>query len=349
MTQTLRLGLVGCGDFGAFLGRYVLEFAPIVALCDRDPARAAATAEKLGLKAATYGDYRAMFAAEKLDAVFITAANFVHAEIAVAAAERGLHVFCEKAMARNVAECWSMVDACRKHGVKLMVGHKRRLRPSWARMIELTRADGPLGEPVALTIVQYADMRPYRYPGTWWADPALVGSSQAVYCPHTIDWIRAMCGDVASVTALAGPRLDAGYQYPEILHVTYRFHSGAVATINTSFEFPLQLFRESQGPMVQCRGGGLRLRPKMTHLDLDWQRRDEAAPHAERFELTPDFDAAFRRELGDFLAWITEERPPCLTWVEGLRCVELMEAAEHSVRRGGVPVSLPLYPDLERN
>ncbi len=35
--------------------------------------------------------------------------------------------------ARTTAECWQMVRACEKNGVKLMVGHKRRLRPPWAR------------------------------------------------------------------------------------------------------------------------------------------------------------------------------------------------------------------------
>jgi predicted dehydrogenase len=239
MSKRLRVGLVGCGNFGAGLGRYVLEVADLVALCDVEESRGRDTAMKLGLGASVYSDHRAMFSTERLDAVFVTAANFAHAEITMAAAEHGLHVFCEKIMARTVAECWSMVKACREHNVKLMVGHKRRLRPSWARMIELTRPSARLGDPLAITIVQYADMRPYRYPGTWWADPDLSGGSQAVLCPHVIDWIRAMAGEVSSVSALAGPQVNPGYLFPDILHVSYLFRSGAIATINTSFEYPL--------------------------------------------------------------------------------------------------------------
>jgi UDP-N-acetylglucosamine 3-dehydrogenase len=347
MSKRLRVGLVGCGNFGAGLGRYILEGADLVALGDAEASRCHQTAKKLGLDAAVYTDYRAMFSSERLDAVFVTAANFVHAEITIAAAQHGLHVYCEKIMARNVPECWSMVNACRKNKVKLMVGHKRRLRPSWARMVELTRPGGPLGEPLAITIVQYADMRPYGYPGTWWADSSLSGGSQAVLCPHPIDWIRAMCGDAASVSALAGPQMVAGNPQPDILHAAYRFRSGALATINSSFEYPLQFFREAQGPMVQCRHGGLKLAPQMTHIDLRWRRLNDSEARQERFELEADFDTAFRREVGDFLAWITEDAPPCLTWREGLRCVELMEAADRSALAGGVPVELPLYPGLE--
>ena len=124
------------------------------------------------------------------DAVAITAANFVHARIAVAAAQAGMHVYCEKAMARNVAECWQMVRASQQNNVRLMVGHKRRLRPAWSRMIELTRPDAPLGEPVAITVTQYADLRPYEYPGTWWADPQRSGGAFAVYA-STKAWIFA--------------------------------------------------------------------------------------------------------------------------------------------------------------
>ena len=50
-----------------------------------------------------YGDYRELLRRERLDAVLVTAANHVHAEITVAAAEAGVDVFCEKAMARTAA------------------------------------------------------------------------------------------------------------------------------------------------------------------------------------------------------------------------------------------------------
>jgi len=138
MSDKLRIGLVGCGNFGKEIARYFLEVADIVALCDPDPSHSRQTARTLGIDVPHYTDYREMFRSAPLDAVAVTAPNHVHAEITVAAAEAGLHVFCEKAMARTVPECWQMVRAYRKTGVKLMVGHKRRLRPPWTRMIELT-------------------------------------------------------------------------------------------------------------------------------------------------------------------------------------------------------------------
>ena len=130
MEKRLRIGMVGCGDFGKELARYFMEVADVVALCDLHLERAEKTAKVLGIDVPLFTDYREMFSSYEMDAVAVTAANHVHAEIIVAAAEAGLHVFCEKAMARTVPECWEMVRACKRNGVKLMVGHKRRLRPS---------------------------------------------------------------------------------------------------------------------------------------------------------------------------------------------------------------------------
>jgi predicted dehydrogenase len=345
MSEKFHLGLVGCGDFGKYIGRYFLEVADIAALCDVNAAGMEETAKALDLDVPRYTDYRKMFAGGGLDGVIITAANFVHAKITVAAAEAGLHVFCEKAMARTVPECWEMVRACQENNVKLMIGHKRRLRPPWARMIELTD-EALLGEVLAVTVTQYADIRPYKFFNTWWADPELSGGFFQMHGVHVIDWFRAICGDAKKVTALYGPQHDARYKYPDIVHATFQFESGALASINGGLSYPLHQFRESQGPWGECRHGGFKLVPYMDHIDLYWQRLDEDEAHHERFD-DLGYDHAFRLETSDFVRWVQEDRPPCLTWVEGLRCVEMMEAAYRSAEGGGQLIELPLYPELE--
>ncbi|MDP6108171.1 MAG: Gfo/Idh/MocA family oxidoreductase, partial [Candidatus Brocadiia bacterium] len=230
MAQRLRFGLAGCGDFGKYLGAYLKEVAEIAAVCDLDATRARGTAAELGLEIPEYSSHEAMFAAGGLDAVAITAANFAHAEITVAAARSGLHVFCEKAMARNVPECWAMARACREHGVKLMIGHKRRLRPPWARMVELTD-DALLGQVLGVTVAEYCDNRPYNFFDTWWADPELSGGFFHMHGVHVVDWFRALCGDAARVGALYGPQHDSRYRFRDIVHATFQFEGGALATL----------------------------------------------------------------------------------------------------------------------
>lgn len=345
MSQRLRLGLIGCGDFGKELGRYFQEVADIAALCDVNATGMETTARELGLDVPTFSDYRDLLTTGGLDAVAITAANFVHAEIAVAAARAGLHVYCEKAMARTVPECWDMVRAARENGVKLMVGHKRRLRPPWARMMELTD-DGLLGEVLAINVAEYCDNRPYNFFDAWWSDPELGGGFFHMHGVHVIDWFRGMCGNARQATALYGPQHDERYGFRDVVHATFQFESGALATLCGGLSYPIHKFRESQGPWGECRNGGFKMVPHLDYIDLYWQRLDEDQTHHERFD-DLGFDHAFSLETRDFARWVQEDRTPCLTWVEGLRCVELMEAAYHSAEAGGQPVTLPLYPELE--
>lgn len=345
--ERLRVGLVGCGAFGINLGRFIRQTADIVSLCDLEEAQCRRTAFSLGLEPAIYTDYQQMFARERLDAVFITTANFSHAEISVAAANAGVHIFCEKVMARTVPECWTMVSACQSAKVKMMVGHKRRLRPHWARMIELTRDNEGLGEPLSITIAQYADRRSDKFMNTWWGDPALSGGFFSLHCPHALDWLRAMCGDARRVWGMYGPQLDSRYRYRDVVTIVIEFINGATATVAGSLAFPLHKYRESQGPIGQTRNGGFKLVPQMSSVDLYWQRLNESDPHCEHFD-DLGYDHAFQLEVNDFISWITRDKTPCLTWIEGLRCVELMEAAIVSAEEGGKPVELPLYPELEQ-
>ena len=225
MDEKLHIGLCGCGDFGKHLAQYFMEVAEVTALCDVNRDSIEDTARALALDVPHFTDYEKMFAAGGLDAVAITTANYAHAEIAISAAQAGLHVFCEKAMARTTAECWEMVRACEANGIKLMVGHKRRLRPPWARLIALTDST-LLGDVLAITVAQYTDNRSYNFFDTWWADPKLGGGFLHMHGVHVIDWFRAMCGDAKRVTALYGPHHDTRYKFPDILHATFQFESG---------------------------------------------------------------------------------------------------------------------------
>ena len=75
--------------------------------------------------------------------------------------------------------------------------------------------------------------------------------------------------------------------------------------------------------------------------------RDDPTLHHERFD-DLGFDHAYRLELGDFVKGIEDpEYRGCLGWEEGLRCVEIMEAADRSAVSGGELISLPVYPELE--
>lgn len=344
----LRVGITGIGEFAPEFAMYVAEVADVTAIASRNEANRAMFAQRTGMEVPGFEHHETMMDNVELDAVVLTSPNFVHKDQTLAAAQRGLHVFCEKAMATSVPDCWEMVHACEKAGVRLMVGHKRRLRPPWARMIELRET---LGDVLAITSCGYFDTRPYPFAESWWRYRDKSGGTLMVSGVHVVDWMQGMCGEVATVRALAAPQVDSRYEFPDTLHVSLQFKSGAIASLTVSFVYPPLKFRESGGPQVVYRNGGARFDPHMEHLDLYWQHNDEnhkEEPHFERFD-DLGFDHAFRQEFGDFVRWVADDNyQPCLTWWEGLRCVEVMEAAHRSAYEGGSMISLPLYPELEK-
>jgi len=80
----------------------------------------------------SYVDYRDMLAKEKdLDAVIIATPDFWHAPHTIACLEAGLHVYCEKEMSNTLEGARKMIEAARKSGKLLQIGHQRRSNPRY--------------------------------------------------------------------------------------------------------------------------------------------------------------------------------------------------------------------------
>jgi predicted dehydrogenase len=345
--KQLRFAIIGTGNFAPVLAGCIGEVAEVVAICDSSPQSRVNFVNATGLKVSQFGDYESLFKVKEFDAVALTGPNFTHAPIAMAAAQAGKHVFCEKAMAPTVPECWSMVRACESAKVKLMVGHKRRLRPPWARIVQLREL---VGNVAAMSIVGYFDARPDDFKA-WWTREEQSGGVLALSGVHELDWMRAVCGDVEAVSAVAGPQVDPRYDFSDSIHVMLRFRSGAVGFLGVSLSYPLKRYRQVYGAEITCMQGGMRLVSSFQDADVYWKLFSETEEHHERFaEQGGDpvgANEALRRETREFVHWIVDGTEPTLTWREGLRCVELIEAARRSAKQKGTWITLPLYPELE--
>jgi len=88
---------------------------------------------RYGQKCNAYVDYKEMLDKEKgkVDAVIIATPDFWHAEHAIASMEAGLHVYCEKEMSNDLAKARQMVEAQKKTGKLLQIGHQRRSNPRY--------------------------------------------------------------------------------------------------------------------------------------------------------------------------------------------------------------------------
>jgi glucose-fructose oxidoreductase len=77
--------------------------------------------------------------ARDIDVVYVVTPNGVHAENTIAAANAGKHVICEKPMAVSVAQCDSMIAACKRADVRLMIGYRLHYEPHTQELIRIAR------------------------------------------------------------------------------------------------------------------------------------------------------------------------------------------------------------------
>ena len=106
-----------------------------------------------------YADYRDLLKQESLDCLSVCAPNFLHARLTVAAAERGVHVLCEKPMALSLAEARRMIAACRHNHVHLMINLTHRFFLG-TRKLKALLDQGKIGAPHTLRI-RYVHNGPY--------------------------------------------------------------------------------------------------------------------------------------------------------------------------------------------
>ncbi len=152
MTQTYRVGIIGCGSgmgrshASAYTQNSVTT---LVAAADirQEPAKKLAKEFSIPV---VYTDYNEMLEKEDLDIVSIPTPQGVRAEITMAAANAGVKgILGEKPMAASLGEAEDMIDVCEKHGVKLAIGHQGRFSAVNTEIRRLVQ-DGAIGEPTLL-------------------------------------------------------------------------------------------------------------------------------------------------------------------------------------------------------
>ena len=146
MMQRLKGVVIGAGYFSRF--HYDawsrIPEVHIAALCDRDPERAVAAAEKYAIPA-HYVDYKEVLDAERPDFVDIVTPPATHLEICQAAAERGVAVICQKPLAPSWDQANAIVDTARAARIRFMVHENFRFQP-WHREIKRLLEAGAIGD-----------------------------------------------------------------------------------------------------------------------------------------------------------------------------------------------------------
>jgi predicted dehydrogenase len=113
-TREIRFGIAGAGIRDELFAQAIAQMpgAKLVAVCDVNEPRAAELANRCGAKA--YSTHTAMLDHHNLDALIVATPDFGHRDIAVAGAERGLHLMIEKPLATTIEEARQISAAVRR-------------------------------------------------------------------------------------------------------------------------------------------------------------------------------------------------------------------------------------------
>jgi predicted dehydrogenase len=206
-SETLRLAMIGIGWAGnrqleaiQELGRKVVA----VALVDRDADFLATKAGEWGI-GRTYTDYHEALADPDVTAVSICTPHHLHVDIALAAAEAGKHILCEKPIAMTVDDATRMIDAADANGVTLYIAENESYQPLAKFLRGVVHDDErAIGAITGATLAAGFRAENFGYPGrrAWLTDPDQGGTGTwMLHGIHTMAQLRTIFGEVEAVYA----------------------------------------------------------------------------------------------------------------------------------------------------
>ncbi|MFV0360202.1 Gfo/Idh/MocA family protein [Tropicimonas sp.] len=211
-TSRIGVGLISVGWMGRLHTRGyrgICEFFPeldvdvdLVVAADPVESSARYAVDRLGYRSAA-SDYRDVLANPDVDVVSICSPNFLHHEIAVAAAKAGKHFWIEKPMGRSLAESQAIASAAAEAGVKTAVGFNYRHVPSLQHARDLVRS-GALGRINSVRAAFLADYAADPDTALSWrfiqaqSGPGVLSDLMS----HAVDLAQYIVGPVSEVTAL---------------------------------------------------------------------------------------------------------------------------------------------------
>jgi predicted dehydrogenase len=338
-------------------------------VCGRDAAAVAEFASRWGWKDSAT-DWRKVVARDDVDVVDISTPGYTHCEIAVGAAEAGKHVFCEKPLTFTVAESKQMLAAVRRAGVKHMVNFNYRRCPAVALAKQMIDA-GEIGEirHARFTYLQDWLVDP-EFPMNWRLRKDAAGSgAHGDLGAHSIDLARFLVGEVSEVVGTkktfiterpaegtsSGLTATAGEGTEQVTVDDYsaflaRFAGGALATFEATRLAPGRKnfnrfeINGSKGSLAWCF-------EDLNYLEY-YSTGDPGTQQGFRRIIATEgdhpyagnwwppghmlgYDHGFVNAAYDLVSCIERGEDCQPDFLDGARCVAVLEAVDHSIEANG--------------
>ena len=320
MSARLRLGVVGAGPvverYHLRAIRGVPEVQPAVVV-DLDEARARHFAQKQGFPRYTTR-FEELFGA--VDVAMVALPNSAHASVSCELLSNGIHVLCEKPMARNVAECRAMLEAAQRGRAQLCIGHNRRFRTN-AVLAKRLMEKRIVGDVTHMEAEEGSTADWARSPQYF--DPAQAGGGALIDVGiHSIDLIRWWVG--------------------EFREVSYR-GNGTPSAVESDAELRFRMVNGAEGTLVASRTRNLQQHIRITgtegFLDVGlWSdhlrvrnnkgKAFQKLPYLDAFvSHRPPQDASFVLQLTNLVNAIQGNEKVLVDGYEGMANVDVVARA----------------------
>lgn len=345
MAPKLKWGVIGCGGIAA--RRTIPEFkkmvanAELVSVMDISAQRAQAVAQQFGIPHWCATERELL--KQPVDAVYVATPPNVHCRQVVQAAKAGKHILCEKPMAITIRETDRMEAACRKAGVKFMLGFCMRNNVYHKKARELVQS-GAIGQMVMGRAELTCWFPPI--PGAWRQDIAVSHGGALIdmgtHCLDILEWI--IGGRIVEVTGFQDLRIHA---YPTPIEDTstilVRFNNGAHGIIDNYFNIPdaaaqncLELYGTKgaiigQGTIGQDPTGKMFsiLQSAATGYNANQVRNVDA----QRQEYQLEGIGLYGQMIDSFSRCIVDNTEPPVTLADGQHSIAVVQAIYESVRK----------------
>jgi len=367
MSTTINIGLVGYGFMGKAHSnayRQVWPFfqpalKPVMkVICGRDEAAVKEAAQTLGWEGYETS-WEKLIARPDIQIIDISSPGDTHRDIAVAAAQAGKHILCEKPLANSLAEAEEMLAAAEKAGVKHMVNFNYRRVPA-VRLAKKLIEEGALGQVRHWRATYLQDwLVDPEFPMDWRLRRERAGSGAlGDIASHIVDMARFLVGEISEVVGMTEtfikerPLPDAGEKrgtvtVDDAAAFLVRFENGVLGT----FEATRLATGRKNYHRFEINGSRGSLAFNLERMnELEFFSLDDPG-HAQGFrtilatERVHDYVSAwwppghglgyehtFVHAIVDFLNAIARDERPQPSFVDGVRCQAVLEAVSTSVQ-----------------
>ncbi|MBD2843673.1 Gfo/Idh/MocA family oxidoreductase [Paenibacillus sp. IB182496] len=344
----VKIGVIGAGSIsGAHLSAYAKNpNVELVAVCDRNEARARQAAEQYGIPS-VYTDHQSLLANADIEAVSVCTWNDSHAEISIAALEAGKNVLCEKPLCRTVEDALKVEEAVKRTGKLLQVGFVRRFATN-TEVLHRFIAAGELGD---IYYAKASCLRRLGNPGGWFSDLSRSGGGPLIDLGvHVIDLLWYLMGRPKAVSVSGNTYRKLGNRshiqnktfykaadydaakndVEDLANALIRFENGASLMLDVSFT--LHAKQDEMAIKLYGDKGGAEVEPELAIVGERHNTMLNLTPQID--DLTFNFEQAFYAETAHFAECcqgLHETRSPVQ---DGVEVTKMLAAIYESAASG---------------